>query len=211
MRTGLVARKVGMSAVFDRQGRRVPVTLLRIEDCQVTAHKTPERDGYTALQLGIINAKIHRVSKPLQGHFKKSGVDPKVKLYEFKVDEHNILPIGQVLTVSHFRVGASVDVSGYTKGRGFAGVMKRHNFRGLEATHGVSVTHRSHGSTGQRQDPGKVFKGKKMAGHYGCEKVTIQNLEIVHVDVELGILAVKGAVPGYNGSFVIIKDAVKNS
>jgi large subunit ribosomal protein L3 len=209
MRTGLIAQKMGMTRVFAEDGRHVPVTVLRVGGCQVVAHKTAERDGYTALQLGLGTAKVSRVTKPLRGHFAKAKVEPKQKLVEFRVAEDALVPVGAELMASHFLPGQKIDVVGTTIGKGFAGAMKRWNFRGLEASHGVSISHRSHGSTGNRQDPGKVFKGKKMAGHLGVERVTQQNLEVVSTDDEAGVILVKGAVPGPNGGFVLVSDAIK--
>lgn len=211
MRTGLIAQKMGMTRVFAEDGRHVPVTVLKVEGCQVVAHKTAERDGYTALQLGLGKAKVKRVSKPLRGHFAKAQVEPKRKLVEFRVAEDALVPVGSEIAASHFVAGQYVDVVGTSVGKGFAGSMKRWNFRGLEATHGVSISHRSHGSTGNRQDPGRVFKNKKMAGHLGDERVTVQNLEVVSTDDESGLILVKGAVPGSNGGFVLISDAVKKA
>ena len=209
MRTGMIAKKMGMTRVFAEDGRHVPVTVLQVEGCQVVAQKTAERDGYTALQLGLDKAKVTRVSKPMRGHFAKAKVEPKKKLVEFRVAEDALVPVGAEIKASHFIAGQKIDVVGTTIGKGFAGAMKRWNFRGLEASHGVSVSHRSHGSTGNRQDPGKVFKGKKMAGHLGVERVTTQNLEVVSTDDEMGIILVRGAVPGPKGGFVLVSDAVK--
>jgi large subunit ribosomal protein L3 len=211
MRTGLVFQKLGMSRIFTEDGEQIPVTVLSIENCQVVAHKTEEKDGYTALQVGVGCAKVKRVSKALRGHFAKAKVEPKKKLVEFRVSPDFLLEVGASLSVSHFHRGQFVDVSGVSIGKGFAGVMKRHNFSGSRATHGVSLSHRSHGSTGQRQDPGKVFKGKKMAGHMGDRRVTTQNLKVVLLDVEKNLIALKGAVPGAVGSFVEIRDAVKKN
>lgn len=209
MRTGLVAKKLGMTSVYDAEGVESSVTLLAVENCQVVARKTREKDGYTAVQLGVGTRKVKNVSKPMRGHFAKAKVEPKAKLKEFRVSEDALLDAGVELSVNHFIPGQSVDVEGTTKGKGFAGAMKRWNFAGLEATHGVSVSHRSHGSTGQRQDPGKTFKGKKMAGHLGVEKVTVQNLEIISVDEEQGLIVVSGAVPGAKNGYVYVTDAVK--
>ncbi|MGL5784954.1 MAG: 50S ribosomal protein L3 [Alphaproteobacteria bacterium] len=211
MRTGLIFRKLGMTSIFTGDGEQVPVTLLCAEDCQVVAQKTEEKDGYTALQIGAGVAKVKRVSKALRGHFSKAKVEPKKKLVEFRVSSDCLVEIGASLSVSHFQVGQFVDVSGISIGKGFAGVMKRYNFAGSRATHGVSLSHRSHGSTGQRQDPGKVFKGKKMAGHMGNRNVTTQNLKVILLDVEKNLIALKGAVPGAAGSFVKIRDAVKKN
>lgn len=209
MRTGLIAKKIGMTSMYTEGGVETPVTVLVVENCQVVAQKTKERDGYTALQLGVGKAKVKNVSKALRGHYAKSKVEPKRKLVEFRVGEDAMVEPGTELVASHFVAGQYVDVVGNTVGKGFAGVMKRHNFAGLEATHGVSVSHRSHGSTGQRQDPGRVFKGKKMAGHMGTVRVTTQNLEVVAVDENEGFIMVKGAVPGADNGYVLIKDAVK--
>lgn len=209
MRTGLVVKKLGMSAVY-RDGIRIPVTLLKLEDCQVISTKSIDKDGYRAVQLGVGTVKTKNVSKPLKGHFAKAKVEARHKLVEFRVSEKAMLDVGDKITVDHFVPGQFVDITGVTVGKGFAGGMKRHNFRGLEASHGVSISHRSHGSTGQRQDPGKVFKGKKMAGHLGSEKVTIQNLKVVEVDSEEGLIIIKGAVPGKNG-YVLIRDAIKRA
>ena len=187
----------------------MPVTVLQVENCQVVAQKTKEKHGYTAVQLGVGAAKAKNVSKPMRGHFAKAKVEPKRKLVEFRVEENGLLEPGVELVASHFVPGQFVDISGHTVGKGFAGVMKRWNFAGLEATHGVSVSHRSHGSTGQRQDPGRVFKGKKMAGHMGTTRITTQNLEIVSVDDDKGFILVKGNVPGAKNGFLEIKDAVK--
>jgi large subunit ribosomal protein L3 len=209
MRTGLIAQKLGMSRVFDTNGRAVPVTLLKVDGCQVVAVQTKERNGYVAVQLGAGKAKAKNKSQPVRGHYAKAKVEPKAKLIEFRVSESNILEVGAELCVSHFVPGQFVDVSGITLGKGFQGGIKRWGFGGLRATHGVSVSHRSLGSTGQRQDPGRVFKGKKMAGHMGAERVTISNLRIVAVEPEKGIILVEGAVPGHKNCWVSIKDAVK--
>src|ERR1041385_5276477 len=210
MRTGLIARKLGMSRVFTDEGNHVAVTVLRVSNCQVIAQRTQERDGYTALQLGVGAAKVKNVTKPQRGHFAAAKVEPKAKLAEFRVSEDALVPVGAEITAAHFLPGQYVDVTGTSIGKGFAGAMKRHNFSGLRATHGVSVSHRSHGSTGQRQDPGRTFKGKKMAGHYGQETVTTLNLTVWRVDAERGLILVKGAVPGTEGTFVKIRDAVKS-
>jgi len=209
MRTGLIAQKMGMTRVFAEDGRHLPVTVLKVDNCQVVAQKTMERDGYNALQIGVGKAKVKNVSKPMRGHYAKAQVEPKSRLTEFRVAEDALVPVGAQIMPSHFIAGQRVDVVGTSIGKGFAGAMKRWNFRGLEATHGVSISHRSHGSTGNSQDPGKVFKGKKMAGHLGAERVTQQNLEVVSTDDEAGIILVKGAVPGSEGGFVLISDAVK--
>lgn len=211
MRTGLIAKKVGMTRMFDDNGRHIPVTVLAVEDLQVVSQCTEEKNGYTALQLGAFNQKPQRVSKPMVGHFKKAKVDPKQIVREFRVSADNLVEVGQALTVEHFQEGQFVDITGNSKGRGFAGAMKRWNFGGLRASHGVSISHRAHGSTGQCQDPGKVFKGKKMAGHYGDERVTQQNLKVVKIDMDKGVLLVRGSVPGANGQPVLVRDAVKRS
>lgn len=209
MRTGLVARKLGMTRLFSEDGTHVPVTVLKVDNCQVVAQRTAEKDGYTALQLGVDAAKPKNVTKALRGHFAKANVEPKRKLVEFRVPAEALVEVGAELSVEHFIVGQFVDVTGTTIGKGFAGVMKRHNFRGLEASHGVSISHRSHGSTGQRQDPGKVFKGKKMAGHMGDRQRTQQNLQIVRTDADRGLIMVKGSIPGSEGQYVVVRDAVK--
>lgn len=209
MRTGLLAKKIGMTRIFKDDGTMVPVSVLHIDNCQVTAIRTTERDGYTAVQLGAGTRKVKNVSKALRGHLAKANVEPKMKLGEFRVTEDALLDLGAELSAAHFVAGQLVDVAGVTTGKGFAGAMKRHGFAGLRATHGVSVSHRSHGSTGQRQDPGKVFKGKKMAGHMGATRVTTQNLEVVAIDAEDNLVLVKGAVPGFKGAWLEIRDAVK--
>jgi large subunit ribosomal protein L3 len=209
MRTGLLARKLGMTRVFAEDGNHVPVTVLAVENCQVVAVRTPEKDGYSALQLGVGHARVKNVSKPQRGHFAKAEVEPKARLAEFRVSEDAIVAVGSEITAAHFVPGQRVDVVGTSIGKGFAGAMKRHNFGGLRASHGVSISHRSHGSTGQRQSPGKTFKNKKMAGHLGAERVTVQSLEVVSADAERGVLMVRGAVPGAKGGFVLVRDAVK--
>jgi large subunit ribosomal protein L3 len=211
MRTGVIAQKVGMMRVFAEDGADIPVTVLKMDNCQVVGVKTAEKDGYIALQLGVGKAKVKNVTKGVRGHYAKAKIEPKAKLVEFRVSDDAVLDVGAEIVASHFVAGQKVDVTGTSKGKGFAGVMKRHNFRGLEASHGVSVSHRSHGSTGQRQDPGKVFKGKKMAGHLGDVRVTTQNIQIVSTDVERGLIFVRGAVPGANGSYVLVSDAVKKA
>jgi large subunit ribosomal protein L3 len=211
MRTGLIAKKLGMSRVYTPQGQHVPVTVLQVEGCQVVATRTLERDGYTAVQLGVGQVKTKNVSKAMRGHFAKAEVEPKRKLAEFRVDADGLLAVGAELSVGHFVPGQFVDVTGTSIGKGYAGGMKRHNFRGLEATHGVSVSHRSHGSTGNRQDPGRTFKGKKMAGHLGDERVTVQNLRIVSTDEARGLIFVRGAVPGAIEGYVLVNDAKKRS
>ena len=209
MRTGLISKKLGMSRIFEADGTHIPVTVLSVDGLKVVAVKTAEKDGYTAVQLGTGAVKAKNVSKPLKGHFAKANTEPKKKLGEFRVSEDCLLEVGNELSVEHFVEGQYVDVCATSIGKGFAGVMKRHNFGGLEASHGVSVSHRSHGSTGQRQDPGKVFKGKKMAGHMGAERVTVQNLKVVAVDALKGLIMVKGAVPGSENAWVRVTDAVK--
>ncbi len=209
MRSGLIAEKVGMSRVFTADGEHIPVTVLRVDNCQVIDHMTQERNGYKAVQIGSGQQKAKSVTKPMRGLFAKAKVEPKKNLKEFRVSEENLLPIGQSITVDHFAEGQLVDVTGVSIGKGFMGAMRRWNFGGLRASHGVSVSHRSHGSTGQCQDPGKVFKGKKMAGHWGHEKVTILNLKVVKTELEGGLILVKGAVPGPKGSIVYVRDAVK--
>jgi len=209
MRTGVITQKVGMTRLFMEDGRHVPVTVLKLGKCQVVATRTPEKDGYAAVQLGSGFVKPKNVTKAERGHFAKASVEPKRKVAEFRVDEKNMLDVGDELLASHFVAGQKVDVTGVTIGRGFTGAMKRWNFRGLEASHGVSISHRSLGGTGGRQDPGRSFKNKKMHGHMGVEKVTTQNLEVAKVDVERGLIIVRGAVPGAKGGWVMVKDAVK--
>jgi large subunit ribosomal protein L3 len=209
MRTGLIAQKLGMSRLFRSDGAHVPVSVLRVSGCQVVAQRTEERDGYTALQLGVGDVKVKNVTKPVRGQFAKANVEPKRKLGEFRVDADMLVDVGAELTADHFVNGQRVDVTGVSIGKGFAGAMKRHNFGGLRATHGVSISHRSHGSTGNRQDPGRTFKGKKMAGHLGDHQVTVLNLEVVQTDVERGLVMVRGAVPGSKGAWLLIRDAVK--
>ena len=208
-RSGLIARKVGMTRIFAEDGSHVPVTVLQIDANRVVATRTQETDGYTAVQLGAGHAKVKNVGKPMRGHFAKAKVEPAAKIVEFRVTPDALLEIGAELTAGHFLAGQVVDVTGTTIGRGFQGVMRRHNFRGLEATHGVSVSHRSHGSTGQRQDPGRVFKGKKMAGHMGDVRATTQNVKVVSTDAERGLIMIMGAVPGANGGWVLVRDAAK--
>lgn len=208
-RTGLIAKKVGMTRVYSADGEHVPVTVMALEGCQVVGHRTEEKNGYVAVQLGAGVRKAKNVSKADRGQFAKANVEPKMKLAEFRVDPENLVDIGAELSPSHFQVGQRVDVTGVTVGKGFAGAMKRHNFGGLRATHGVSVSHRSHGSTGQRQDPGRVFKGKRMAGHMGAAQRTTQNIEVVRVDEARGLILLKGAVPGPKGGWVAIRDAVR--
>lgn len=211
MRSGLVAQKLGMTRVFTDGGEHVPVTVLKVDNCQVVDVRTVDKNGYFAVQVGSGNAKTKNVSKPMRGHYAKAKVEPKRRLVEFRVSEDAMLNVGDEITVDHFVAGQTVDVAGTSIGKGFAGAMKRHNFGGLEASHGVSISHRSHGSTGNSQDPGKVFKGKKMAGHMGDERVTVQNLSIVRTDPEQGLLLVSGAVPGHKGGWVEVFDAVKTA
>ena len=211
LRSGVIAKKVGMTRVFMDDGKQVPVTVLQLDKLEVVANRTAEKDGYSAVQLGAGTAKVKRTSKAMRGHFAIAKVEPKRKIAEFRVAAENLINVGEEITANHYFAGQYVDVSGTSIGKGFAGGMKRHNFKGLRASHGVSISHRSHGSTGQCQDPGKVFKGKKMAGHMGAAKVTTQNLQVVKTDVELGIIMIKGAVPGSKGGWVTIKDAVKKA
>ena len=211
MRCGLVAQKVGMTRVFTDAGEHVPVTVLQVDKCEVVAVRTPEKDGYSAVQLGVGAAKVKNTSKAMRGHFAKALVEPKRKLAEFKVSEDNLIEVGAEITADHYLPGQAVDVSGLTVGKGFAGGMKRWTFGGLRATHGVSLSHRSLGSTGNRQDPGRTFKGKKMAGHLGQELVTTLNLTVWRVDVERGLIMIKGAVPGAAGGLVLVKDAKKRA
>jgi large subunit ribosomal protein L3 len=209
MRTGLIAQKVGMTRLFTESGDHVPVTVLKVAGCQVIAQRTEEKDGYTALQLGLGAAKVKNVSKAQRGHFAKAKVEPKRGIFEFRVSPDALIDVGAELTAGHFLAGQFVDVTGTTIGKGFAGAMKRWNFRGLRASHGVSVSHRSHGSTGNRQDPGKTFKNKKMAGHMGDRRRTTQNIKVVATDAVRGLLMVEGAVPGAAGGYVLVRDAVK--
>ncbi|MFD1197008.1 50S ribosomal protein L3 [Brucella gallinifaecis] len=211
MRSGVIAQKLGMTRVYNDAGEHVPVTVLRMEDCHVVAQRTVEKNGYTAVQLGVGLAKVKNTSKAMRGHFAKAEVEPKAKLAEFRVSPDNLLEVGVEITAEHFVAGQKVDVTGTSIGKGFAGVMKRHNFAGHRASHGNSITHRAHGSTGQRQDPGKVFKGKKMAGHMGQTRVTTQNIEVVSTDSDRGLILVRGAVPGSKGAWILVRDAVKVS
>ena len=209
MRSGLIAKKIGMTRVFLEDGRQIPVTALLVEGLQVLAHRKPERDGYSAVQLGTGSIKAKRVSKSIRGHFAIAQVEPKRKIVEFRVSPDNLIDVGAEITAEHFVPGQKVDVTGVSIGKGFAGAMKRHNFAGLRASHGVSISHRSHGSTGQCQDPGKVFKGKKMAGHMGNERVTTQNLEVIQANGDTGLILIKGSIPGPKGGWVSVRDAVK--
>ena len=209
MRTGIIAQKLGMTRMFADDGTHLPVTVLKVDGCQVLATRTAERDGYTAVQLGVGKAKVKNVTKPMRGHFAKARVEPRRKVAEFRVSADAVLDVGATLSVDHFVSGQFVDVVGTSIGKGFAGVMKRHNFSGQRASHGVSLAHRKAGSTGQSQDPGRVFKGMKMAGHMGDRRITVQNLVIVDVDSERGLILVRGAVPGAKGGYVLVSDAKK--
>ena len=209
LRSGVIAKKVGMTRLFMEDGKQIPVTVLHLDGLQVVANRTAEKDGYSAVQLGAGSAKAKRTSKAMRGHFAAANVAPKRKIAEFRVDPENMIAVGEEITADHYLEGQYVDVAGTSIGKGFAGAMKRWNFGGLRATHGVSISHRSHGSTGQCQDPGRVFKGKKMAGHMGAARVTTQNLQVVRTDADRGLIMVKGAVPGSKGGWVTIKDAVK--
>jgi large subunit ribosomal protein L3 len=209
MRTGVIAKKVGMTRLFQADGRHVPVTVLQLEELQVVGRRETGRDGYAAVQLGAGKAKAKNVAKPQRAAFGKAKVEPKAKVAEFRVAEDALLDVGSTISADHFVAGQLVDICGVTQGKGFAGAMKRWGFKGLRATHGVSVSHRSHGSTGQRQDPGKVFKNKKMAGHMGARNRTQQNLEVVRTDPIRGLLFIKGSVPGHKGGWLTVQDAVK--
>jgi large subunit ribosomal protein L3 len=211
MRSGIIAQKLGMTRIFTDGGEHVPVTVLKVDQCRVVAHRTVEKNGYTALQLGAGLAKVKNVTRAERGHFAVAKVEPARRLAEFRVSPDNLIDVGAEITADHFIEGQYVDVTGTSIGRGFAGSMKRHNFGGLRASHGVSISHRSHGSTGQRQDPGKVFKGKKMAGHMGDVRVTTQNLKIVKTDADRGLIMVRGSVPGAKGGWVMLRDAVKSA
>ena len=211
MRSGVIAQKVGMTRIFTDAGEHVPVTVLKLEKLQVLAHRTNDKNGYTALQVGAGTRKAARLTKSERGEFAIAKVEPKRKLAEFRVSADNMIEVGSEITANHFVAGQFVDVTGTSKGKGFQGAMKRWNFGGLRATHGVSVTHRAHGSTGQRQDPGKVFKGKKMAGHLGDERITTQNLVVAKIDTARGLIMIRGAVPGSTGGWVIVRDAVKKA
>ncbi|MCF3595539.1 50S ribosomal protein L3 [Rhodobacteraceae bacterium LMO-12] len=209
LRSGVIAKKVGMTRLFMEDGKQIPVTVLQLDKLQVVDQRTAERDGYTAVQLGAGTAKVKRTSQAMRGHFAAAKVEPKRKVAEFRVTPEALIAIGEEITANHYFEGQYVDVSGTSIGKGFQGAMKRHNFGGLRASHGVSISHRSHGSTGQCQDPGKVFKGKKMAGHMGAARVTTQNLQVVRTDADRGLIMIKGAVPGSKGGWVTVKDAVK--
>jgi large subunit ribosomal protein L3 len=209
MRSGIIAKKLGMTRLFMDDGKQIPVTVLQLDGLQVVSQRTTEKHGYSAVQLGTGTIKAKRVSQAMRGHFAVAQVEPKRKVAEFRVAPENLIEVGAEITAEHYAAGQFVDVSGTSIGKGFAGAMKRHNFKGLRATHGVSVSHRSHGSTGQCQGPGKVFKGKKMAGHMGAAKVTTQNLQVVKTDLDRGLIMIKGAVPGSKGGWVTVKDAVK--
>jgi large subunit ribosomal protein L3 len=209
MRSGVIAQKVGMTRVYNDAGEHIPVTVLRLDNVQVVSQRTEDKNGYTAVQLGAGQSKVKNTTKALRGHFAAASVEPKAKLVEFRVDADNLLEVGATLTANHFTAGQLVDVTGTTIGKGFAGAMKRHNFGGGRASHGNSISHRAHGSTGSNQDPGKVWKGKRMAGHMGSTRVTTQNLEVVSTDEDRGLVLVKGAVPGSKGSWIIVRDAVK--
>jgi large subunit ribosomal protein L3 len=211
MRTGVIAQKIGMTRIFTDAGEQVPVTVLKLQNCQVVSQRTEERDGYVALQLGSGTRKVSNTTKALRGHFARASVEPKRKVAEFRVTADNLIAVGAEITADHFVAGQYVDVTGTTQGKGFQGVMKRHHFSGGRATHGNSLSHRSHGSTGQRQDPGKVFKGKKMAGHMGDTRVTTLNLRIVKTDVPRGLIMISGAVPGAKGGWIMVRDAVKRA
>jgi len=209
MRTGVVTRKLGMSTFFDSNGKSIPVTLLKLDDCQVVGHRNEEKDGVVAVRVGHGKIKTNKIKKPLKGHYLKNKVDFKKSIVDFKVSKDALLEIGSDINADHYVVGQFIDVTGTSVGKGFAGPMKRHGFAGLRASHGVSISHRAHGSTGQCQDPGKVFKGKKMAGHMGCVRVTVGNLEIIEIDKDNNVLVVKGAIPGFESSYVLVKDAKK--
>jgi large subunit ribosomal protein L3 len=211
MRSGLIAQKIGMTRIFTDEGEHIPVTVLKVDNCQVVGQRTVEKNGYSAVQLGVGSRKASRLTKADRQNFAVANVEPKRKVVEFRVSEDNMIDVGAEITVDHFVEGQHVDVTGTTQGKGFAGAMKRWNFGGLRATHGVSISHRSHGSTGQRQDPGKVFKGKKMAGHFGVERVTTQNLRVVRTDVERGLIMIEGSVPGSKGGWIMVRDAVKKT
>ena len=211
MRAGVITQKLGMTRVYTENGEQVPVTVLKLDNCQVVAQRTEEKNGYSAVQIGVGLAKVKRTGKAMRGYFAAAQVEPKRRIAEFRVSPENMIEVGAEITADHFIAGQFVDVTGTSIGKGFAGSMKRHNFGGGRATHGNSITHRAHGSTGQRQDPGKVFKGKKMAGQMGDERVTTQNLKVVKTDVERGLIMVAGAVPGASGGWIVVRDAVKRA
>ncbi len=211
MRSGVIAQKVGMTRIYNDAGEHVPVTVLRLENCQVVAHRTDEKNGYTALQLGAGSRKVKNTPKALRGHFAVAKVEPKRTVAEFRVSADNLIDVGAELTADHYVEGQFVDVTGTSIGKGFAGAMKRHNFGGGRASHGNSISHRSHGSTGQCQDPGRMFKGKKIAGHMGDARVTTQNLKVVRTDVERGLIMVEGSVPGAKGGWILVRDAIKKA
>ena len=211
MRCGVIAKKIGMTRIFGDDGQSVPVSVLKMDNCQVISKKTKEKHGYFALQVGFGSKKVKNISKSERGHFAKSNIEPKEKIAEFRVSHDALIEVGEKIGVNHFIPGQKVDVVGSSKGKGFAGAMKRHNFAGLRASHGVSISHRSHGSTGQCQDPGKVFKGKKMAGQLGNKRVTTQNVSVVSIDKDEGLILIKGSIPGSNGGFILIKDAIKSN
>ncbi len=211
MRSGVIAQKVGMTRIYNDAGEGVPVTVLKLDNCQVVSQRTQDANGYTALQLGSGFRKVKNTPKAMRGHFAVAKVEPKRKVAEFRVDAENLIEVGAEMTADHFVSGQRVDVTGTSIGKGFAGAMKRHNFGGMRASHGVSISHRAHGSTGQCQDPGKVFKGKRMAGHMGAERVTTQNVEVVKTDVDRGLIMIKGAVPGSKGAWILVRDAVKRA
>ncbi|MBL4645258.1 MAG: 50S ribosomal protein L3 [Hyphomicrobiales bacterium] len=210
-RSGVIAQKMGMTRVYSETGEHIPVTVLKMDNCQVVAQRTEDKNGYNAVQLGVGTRKVKNTPKALRGHFAAAKVEPKRRLAEFRISGDNMIDVGAEITADHFVPGQYVDVVGTSIGKGFAGAMKRHNFGGMRATHGVSVSHRAHGSTGQCQDPGKVFKGKRMAGHMGAERVTTQNLEVVRTDVDRGLILIKGSVPGAKGGWILISDAVKRT
>ena len=211
MRSGVIAQKMGMTRVFTEAGEHVPVTVLRLNNCQVVGHRSKDKNGYVALQLGAGARKVRNVPKAERGNFAVAKVEPKRKLAEFRVSEDALIPVGSEITADHFVVGQFVDVTGTSIGKGYAGGMKRWNFGGLRASHGVSISHRSIGSTGGRQDPGKTFKNKKMPGHLGVERVTTLNLRVVQTDVERGLIMLEGAVPGHKGGWITVRDAVKKA
>ncbi len=210
MRCGVIARKIGMSRIFNNNGEHIPVTILRLEDVEVLSVKSLDKDGYTAVQLGFSNKKLKNISKPLRGVFAKANSQPKEKVVEFRVSEDAILKIGDKLSVNHFILGQKVDVVGISQGKGFSGAMKRHNFGGMQASHGVSISHRSHGSTGNSQDPGRTWKGKKMAGQHGNTRITTQNLNVVRLFEEEGLILIQGSVPGSKNGVVLVRDAIKH-